>query len=90
MIAVRLATSDDAEVIERHTSSVQQMHNEALPSVFKPPSADLFRAEKLAAFINDPNCIVAVAEIGGKIVGHIYGAVMNRTENEFSRGGSYL
>jgi len=90
MIAVRLATSDDAEVIERHTSSVQQMHNEALPSVFKPPSADLFRAEKLAAFINDPNCIVAVAEIGGKIVGHIYGAVMNRTENEFNRGGSYL
>jgi diamine N-acetyltransferase len=90
MIAVRLATLDDAEVIERHTSSVQQMHNEALPSIFKPSSADLFPAQKLAALIHDPNCVVAVAEIGGKIVGHIYGAVVNRSENEFNRGDSYL
>jgi diamine N-acetyltransferase len=90
MIAVRLATLDDAEVIERHTSSVQQMHNEAMPSIFKPPSADLFPPQKLAALIRDPNSIVAVAEIDGTIVGHIYGAVVNRTENEFNRGDSYL
>jgi diamine N-acetyltransferase len=31
-----------------------------------------------------------VAEVGGEIVGHIYGAVANRAENEFSRGDSYL
>src|SRR5262249_22479947 len=66
MIVVRLATLDDAEVIERQTSSVQQLHNEALPFIFKPPSADLFPAQRLAALIEDPNCIVAVAEIGGK------------------------
>src|SRR5262249_54431758 len=39
---------------------------------------------------HDPNCIVAVAEIGGKVVGHIYGAVMNRAGNEFSPADSYL
>ena len=90
MIAVRPATLDDAEVIEHHTSSVQQMHSEALPSIFKPPSADLFPLPKLAALIADPNCIVAVAEIDGKAVGHIYGAVVNRAENEFHRADSYL
>ena len=90
MIAVRLATLDGAEVIERHTSSVQEMHNEAMPSIFKPPSADLFPPQKLSALIHDPNCVVAVAEMGGKIVGHIYGAVVNRVENEFNRGDSYL
>jgi ribosomal protein S18 acetylase RimI-like enzyme len=90
MIAVRLATLDDAEVIERYTSSVQQMHNEALPFIFKPPSADLLPPQKLSALIHDPNCVVAVAEVGGKIVGHIYGAVINRVENEFNRGDSYL
>jgi ribosomal protein S18 acetylase RimI-like enzyme len=90
MIAVRLATLDDAEVIERQTASVQQLHNEALPSIFKPPSADLFPPRKLAALIQDPNCIVAVAEIGGKVVGHIYGAVVNRAENEFSPSQFYL
>jgi ribosomal protein S18 acetylase RimI-like enzyme len=90
MIAVRLATSDDAEVIGRHTSSVQQLHNEALPFIFKPPSADLFPPQKLAALIADPNCIVAVAEADGKVVGHIYGVVVNRAENEFHRADSYL
>lgn len=87
---VRLATLDDAKVIKRQTASVQQLHNEALPYIFKPPSADLFPPPKLAALIEDPNCIVAVAEIGGKVVGHIYGAVVNRVENEFSPGEFYL
>src|SRR5215467_3399443 len=90
MIDVRLATLDDAEVIGRQTSSVQQLHDEALPFIFKPPSADLFPLPKLAALIHNPNCIVAVAEIDGKAVGHIYGAVVNRAENEFHRADSYL
>jgi ribosomal protein S18 acetylase RimI-like enzyme len=90
MIVVRLATLDDAEVIERQTSSVQQLHNKALPFIFKPPSADLFPAQKLAALIEDPNSIVAVAEIDGKVVGHIYGAVVTRAENEFNRADSHL
>jgi diamine N-acetyltransferase len=90
MIAVRLATLDDADVIGRQTSSVQQLHNKALPFIFKPTSADLFPPQKLAALIQDPNCIVAVAEIDRKVVGHIYGAVVNRTENEFNRAESYL
>jgi ribosomal protein S18 acetylase RimI-like enzyme len=90
MIIVRLATLDDAEVIERQTSSVQQLHNQALPFIFKPPSADLFPARKLAALIEDPNRIVAVAETGGKVVGHIYSAVVTRAENEFNRADSYL
>lgn len=90
MISVRLATLDDAEPIGRQTSSVQELHSEALPFIFKPPSADLFPPQKLKALIQDPNCIVAVAEMGDKIVGHIYGAVVNRTANEFNRADAYL
>jgi GNAT superfamily N-acetyltransferase len=90
MIAVRLATLDDAEAIERQTATIQQLHNEALPFIFKPPSADLFPPEKLAALIRDPNCIVAVAEIGGKVVGHVYGAVVNRAEDEFTPTEFYM
>jgi diamine N-acetyltransferase len=90
MIAVRLATLDDAEAIGRQTSSVHQLHNKALPSVFKPPSADLFPPQKLAALIEDPNCIVAVAEIRGRVVGHVYSAVVNHAENEFNQADSYL
>jgi diamine N-acetyltransferase len=71
-------------------SSVKRLHNEALPSIFKPPSSDLFPPRKLAALIEDPNCIVAVAEVGGKVVGHIYGEVRNRAENEFNPSEFYL
>jgi ribosomal protein S18 acetylase RimI-like enzyme len=90
MITVRLATLDDAEVIAHQTSSVQQLHNEALPLIFKPPSADLFPPRKLAALIQAPNCIVAVAEMGGKVVGHIYGATVNRAENEFNHAHAHI
>jgi GNAT superfamily N-acetyltransferase len=90
MICVRLATLDDAGTIERQTSSLERLHNEALPMIFKPPSADLFPPEKLAALIQDPNCIVAVAETGGKVVGHIYGEVVTRAEDEFHQADSYL
>jgi GNAT superfamily N-acetyltransferase len=90
MITVRLATPDDADAIARQTSSIQQLHQEALPHIFKPPSADLFPPRKLAALIHDPNCIIAVAEIGDDIVGHIYGAVVNRAENEFNQAHAYI
>jgi predicted GNAT superfamily acetyltransferase len=90
MITVRLATMEDAEDIARETSSIQYLHNEALPLIFKQPSADLFPPRKLAASIHDSNSIVAVAEIDGNIVGHIYGAIVNRAENEFNRSHKYL
>jgi GNAT superfamily N-acetyltransferase len=90
MIAIRLATLDDAGIIGRQTSGIQRLHNEALPMIFKPPSKDLFPPEKLAALIQDPNSIVAVAEMGGEVVGHIYGEVITRAENEFGWADSYL
>jgi diamine N-acetyltransferase len=84
MITVRLATMDDAEDIARETSAIQHLHSDALPLIFKPPSADLFPPRKLAALIQDLNCVVAVAEMDGKIVGHIYGAIVERAESEFN------
>jgi ribosomal protein S18 acetylase RimI-like enzyme len=90
MFAVRLATMDDAEIIARQTSAVQQLHTDALPDIFKPPSADLFPPTKLATLIQDPNSIVAVAEIDGRVIGHIYGAVVSRAQNAFNHGGSHV
>ena len=89
MVAIRLATLNDAEAIARQTAAVQQLHHEALPDIFKPTGV-LFPAEKLAALIADANSIVAVAEMKGKLVGHIYGVVVNREENEFNPAHSYM
>jgi diamine N-acetyltransferase len=90
MITVRPATLDDADAIARQTWDVQQLHNEALPGLFKPPSADLFPAEKLATLLEDPNSVVAVAEAEGEVVGHVYGAVMHRAENAFKKADAVL
>ena len=90
MIVVRLATLEDVEIIARQTANVQQLHAEALPDIFKAPSADLFAPTKLAALLQDPNSVVAVAEMDGRIVGHIYGAVVNRAENPFHRADAHM
>jgi diamine N-acetyltransferase len=84
MFAVRLATLDDAEIIARQTSTVQQLHTDALPDIFRPASAELFPQAKLAALLQDPNSVVAVAEMNGKIAGHIYGEIVRRAENAFN------
>jgi diamine N-acetyltransferase len=84
MAAVRLATMDDAEIIARQTSAVQQLHTDAMPDIFRPASAALFPATKLAALLQDPNSVVAVAEMDGRIVGHIYGEIVRRAENAFN------
>ena len=89
-ITVRIATLDDAEAIARQTSSVQQLHTDALPDIFKPPSADLFPRSKLAALLEDANAVVAVAELDGRIVGHIYGAVVNRAESAFNQRSAHM
>src|SRR5262245_52215145 len=78
MIAVRLATMDDAEAITRQSLDVQRMHHEAMPDIFKDPSAALFPPQKLASLLRNPNAVVAVAELDGKVIGHIFGSVANR------------
>src|SRR5215213_4305958 len=90
MVAVRLATMDDAEAIARQTFDVQRLHADALPDVFKQPSAALFPPQKLAALMEDPNSVVAVAEIGGRVIGHIYASVANRPETEFNQALTYM
>lgn len=90
MIAVRLATIDDAEAIARHTSDIQGLHHEAMPDIFKQPSAELFPQKKLARLLRDANAIVAVAEIDGSVVGHIYGSIVNPTESEFHEVGAHM
>jgi diamine N-acetyltransferase len=81
---------DDAEAIARQTSDVQRLHADAVPDLFKPPSAALYPAQKLAALLEDPNSIVAVAEIGASVIGYIYASVTNRPETEFHQTGAYI
>ena len=90
MVTVRIATIDDARVIAHLTADVQQLHNEALPAVFKPPSDKLFPLERLASLLQDPNSTVAVAEIKDNVVGYVYGATTRRAESNFKYPEAYM
>ena len=90
MLAIRLATIEDAAAIARQTADVQRLHHDALPDMFKMPAADLFPPQKLAALIHDPNSVVAVAEMDGTVIGHIYGALVKRAESEFHEASAAL
>ena len=90
MITVRAAIMEDADAIERLTVEVQQLHQETLPDIFKVPSDGLFSREKLATLLQDANSTVAVAESNGEIVGHVYGIILHRPENEFKKAEKYM
>jgi ribosomal protein S18 acetylase RimI-like enzyme len=90
MVTVRVAVMEDADAIASLTAEVQQLHNEALPDIFKTPSDRLFSREKLATLLHDANSTVAVAESNGDVIGHIYGVIMQRAENDFRVADKYM
>jgi len=90
MITVRAAIMEDAEAIACLTIEVQQLHREALPDIFKFPSDKLFSRDKLATLLQDANSTVAVAESQGEIIGHVYGTIVHRPENDFKKAEKYM
>ena len=90
MVTVRVAVMEDADAIASLTAEVQQLHYEALPNIFKTPSDRLFSQEKLATLLNDANSTVAVAESNRDVVGHVYGVIMQRAENDFKVADKYM
>jgi len=90
MTTVRVANIEDADAIECLTVEVQQLHREALPDIFKSPSDRLFSREKLATILHDANSTVALAESNGEVVGHVYGVIMQRAENDFKAADKYM
>jgi len=90
MVTVRIAVMDDADAIASLTAEIQQLHNEALPDIFKTSSDKLFSREKLAMLLHDTNSIVAVAESNGAVIGHIYAVIMQRAESDFKVANKYM
>ena len=51
---IRLATLKDAEIIAALNAEVQQIHTDALPHLFKPPSEETFPASLVRQLLADP------------------------------------
>ena len=77
---IRLATPDDAEIIAALNAEVQQVHAEALPSLFKPPSSETFPASLVRQLLADPSTYTFLGYVNGAPAGYIYAQILRREE----------
>ncbi len=79
-IAVRRATSADAELLSSLNAEIQAIHAAALPSWFKPPGPQSFPPAAAAALVDNPNNLVFVAEDGADPAGYVYASLTRHAE----------
>ena len=77
---IRLATLNDAESIAALNAAVQHVHADALPYLFKPPSAETFPASLVRQLLADPNTYIFIASANDAPVGYLYGQILRRAE----------
>jgi hypothetical protein len=61
-IAIRQATTADAQIMSSLNVDVQAIHSSALPWRFKPPSSETFPPDAAAALLAQLNNLVFIAE----------------------------
>jgi ribosomal protein S18 acetylase RimI-like enzyme len=83
-VAIRRATTIDAELLSALNVDVQTIHWSALPTRFKPPGADTFPPTAAATLLAKPDNLVFIAEFDSLPVGYAYAEVVHRAETPFS------
>lgn len=82
-IAIRQATTADAQIVSSLNSAVQAIHSSALPWRFKPPSSETFPPTAAAVLLAQPSNVVLIAEVDSLAVGYAYAEVIHRAETSF-------
>ncbi len=81
---IRRATARDAGIVARLNREVQQLHADALPRLFKPPSEEIFAPAAFAELVADLDTVVFIGEAGGEPVGYLYAQVARRPDTPFT------
>ncbi len=81
MAKVREATVADAALISMLNADVQKRHADALPHIFKQPSADTFPPATIVELIADPRHRFFLAMIDEEAVGYVWAEIRHRPED---------
>ena len=87
---IRRATARDAGIVARLNREVQQLHADALPRLFKPPSGEIFAPAAFADLVADPETVVFIGEAGGEPVGYLYAQVARRPDTPFTHASDVV
>jgi diamine N-acetyltransferase len=84
---IRKATAADAACISRLNTDVQKLHADALPHLFKQPSATTFPPAAVVELMADPNHRFFLAEVDGAAIGYAWAEIRRRPEDaaQFAR-----
>jgi GNAT superfamily N-acetyltransferase len=77
---LRVASTNDAEIISILNNEVQKIHATALPHLFKPPSKDTFPPSAVRELLANPSNCIYIGQLNGKDIGYIYAEIRNLPE----------
>jgi ribosomal protein S18 acetylase RimI-like enzyme len=87
---IREATPDDAATISDLNDTVQAVHAEALPHIFKPPTPETFSTAEVRAILDDPQQHIYIAYVDDRPAGYIYVQIGERRESPIRRAMQLL
>lgn len=85
---IRRATTEDVAALSLLNGDVQKLHADALPHIFKQPSAATFPAATIRELMANPNNVFFMAIAGdGEAVGYAWAEIRRRPEDaaQFAR-----
>lgn len=83
-ITIRRAASADAETLARLCLTVQQLHHEQRPGLFKPAQLDAALIALYRDWAAKPEAAFFIAEIDSRPAGYAYTLIVERPENPFT------
>src|SRR5215831_8663989 len=87
---IRLATPTDAETIAALNVTVQQVHADALPQLFKPPSPETFPASLVRQLLAAPDTAIFLGYVNETPAGHLYAQILRREETALRSAWAHL
>jgi ribosomal protein S18 acetylase RimI-like enzyme len=87
---IRLATPNDAETIAALSAIVQQVHVDALPHLFKPPSPETFSASLVRQLLADPDTSIFLGYVNETPAGYLYAQILRREETALRSAWDHL
>lgn len=84
------ATLDDNLLLSELCASVQQLHAEHHPKMFKPPQRVDFAAAFFAEILVDPAATIYIAKNDGQALGYVFCRLIEQPENVFTYANRFL
>ncbi|MDX1991628.1 MAG: GNAT family N-acetyltransferase [bacterium] len=83
-VQIRKAALNDAELLARLNASVQRLHYEARPDIFKPPELNDEIIAWYAELLKQPENHFFIAEAEGRAVGYVGAKVVRQPATPFT------